>query len=169
MMPRLPSRPTSAAISTLFSKLDYATLGPVYCYEGGDEFWQAKRKPCERLGNRIARALAGAGVNVMINGFGPAAEIEQERAGIESQITNLADSVRKKVSLTAASDDLKQIEASVRERANLITTNAAGVTVNRWNTTGFLVSSAISNESGYLSVKMARGLGMVAVDTQARI
>lgn len=53
--------------------------------------------------------------------------------------------------------------------ANLIKTNAAGVTVNRWNTTGFLASSAASNESGYLSVKMARGLGMVAVDTQARI
>ena len=53
--------------------------------------------------------------------------------------------------------------------ANLIKTNAAGVTVNRWNTTGFLISSASSNESGYLSVKIARGLGMVALDTQARI
>jgi formate dehydrogenase major subunit len=53
--------------------------------------------------------------------------------------------------------------------ANLIKTNAAGVTVNRWNTTGILCSSAASNESGYLTVKMARGLGMVAVDTQARI
>jgi formate dehydrogenase major subunit len=53
--------------------------------------------------------------------------------------------------------------------ANLIKTNAAGVTVNRWNTTGILCSSASSNESGYLTVKMARGLGMVAVDTQARI
>ena len=29
--------------------------------------------------------------------------------------------------------------------------------------------SASSNESGYLSVKVARGLGMVALDTQARI
>lgn len=53
--------------------------------------------------------------------------------------------------------------------ANLIKTNAAGTTVNRWNTTGFLMSSAASNESGYLSVKVARGLGMVALDTQARI
>ncbi len=53
--------------------------------------------------------------------------------------------------------------------ANLIKTNAAGVTVNRWNTTGLLISSASSNESGYLSVKVARGLGMVALDTQARI
>lgn len=53
--------------------------------------------------------------------------------------------------------------------ANLVKTNDQGVTVNRWNTTGFLVSSAASNESGYLSVKVARGLGMVALDTQARI
>jgi len=53
--------------------------------------------------------------------------------------------------------------------ANLVKTNAAGVTVNRWNTTGLLISSAASNESGYLSVKVARGLGMVALDTQARI
>jgi len=53
--------------------------------------------------------------------------------------------------------------------ANLVKTNAAGVTVNRWNTTGFLLSSAASNESGYLSVKVARGLGMVTLDTQARI
>lgn len=53
--------------------------------------------------------------------------------------------------------------------ANFIRTNDRGVTVNRWNSTGFLISSAASNESGYLSVKMARGLGMVALDTQARI
>jgi formate dehydrogenase major subunit len=53
--------------------------------------------------------------------------------------------------------------------ANLVEKNAAGVTVNRWNSTGFLISSAASNESGYLAVKVARGLGMVALDTQARI
>ena len=53
--------------------------------------------------------------------------------------------------------------------ANFVETNDKGVTVNRWNTTGFLMSSAASNESGYLSVKAARGLGMVALDTQARI
>ncbi len=53
--------------------------------------------------------------------------------------------------------------------ANFVETNDKGVTVNRWNTTGFLMSSAASNEAGYLSVKAARGLGMVALDTQARI
>ncbi len=53
--------------------------------------------------------------------------------------------------------------------ANLIKANDKGVTVNRWNSTALLVSSASSNESGYVTVKVARGLGMVALDTQARI
>jgi formate dehydrogenase major subunit len=53
--------------------------------------------------------------------------------------------------------------------ANLIEKNDKGVTVNRWNTTGLLVSSASSNESGYLTVKTARGMGLVSLDTQARI
>lgn len=52
---------------------------------------------------------------------------------------------------------------------NFITTNDQGVTVNRWNTTGLLASSAASNETGYLTAKVARGLGIVALDTQARI
>ncbi len=52
---------------------------------------------------------------------------------------------------------------------NFIAKNDKGVTVNRWNTTGMLVSSASSNEAGYLSVKMLRALGMVTLDTQARI
>jgi formate dehydrogenase major subunit len=53
--------------------------------------------------------------------------------------------------------------------ANFIATNDKGLAVNRWNTTGLLVSSASSNESGYLTVKAARAMGMVALDTQARI
>ncbi len=56
--------------------------------------------------------------------------------------------------------------------ANLVKTvekDGKSITVNRWNTTALLVSSASSNESGYLTVKTARGLGMVALDTQARI
>lgn len=53
--------------------------------------------------------------------------------------------------------------------ANLIEKNADGVTVNRWNTFGFLASSAASNEPGYLTVKTLRALGVVALDTQARI
>jgi formate dehydrogenase major subunit len=53
--------------------------------------------------------------------------------------------------------------------ANFIAKNAEGQTVNRWLSTGFLASSAASNETGYLTVKVARGLGIVTLDTQARI
>ena len=53
--------------------------------------------------------------------------------------------------------------------ANFVAQNDKGLTVNRWNTTGFLLSSASSNEAGYLSVKMLRAMGVVTLDTQARI
>lgn len=52
---------------------------------------------------------------------------------------------------------------------NFIATNAGGQTVNRWISTGMLASSAASNESGYLTTKVARALGLVTLDTQARI
>ena len=68
-------------------------------------------------------------------------------------------------------DALNRIAKHMKEDRdkNLVEKNDKGTTVNRWNTIGFLASSAASNESGYLSVKVARGLGMVAFDTQARI
>ncbi|RKT47195.1 formate dehydrogenase (quinone-dependent) catalytic subunit [Thiocapsa rosea] len=53
--------------------------------------------------------------------------------------------------------------------AHFAMTNADGETVNRWPTMGLLASSAVSNEAGYLTAKMTRGLGIVSVDTQARI
>lgn len=53
--------------------------------------------------------------------------------------------------------------------ANFITRNKDGVTVNRWLSTGMLCASAASNETGYLTQKMTRSLGMLAVDNQARV
>ena len=52
---------------------------------------------------------------------------------------------------------------------NIVQKNPAGVTVNRWLSTGFLAASASSNESGYLTVKILRALGMTAIDNQARV
>jgi len=43
------------------------------------------------------------------------------------------------------------------------------VTVNRWLTTAFLAASASSNESGYITNKVIRALGMTALDNQARV
>ena len=51
------SRATRRAVADAFERLDYRRLGPVYCYEGGNEFWKSKREPCRRLGMRIAEAL----------------------------------------------------------------------------------------------------------------
>ncbi|AIJ08016.1 formate dehydrogenase subunit alpha [Edwardsiella piscicida] len=53
--------------------------------------------------------------------------------------------------------------------ANFIATNDQGVTVNRWLSTGMLCASASSNETGYLTQKFSRSLGMLAVDNQARV
>lgn len=53
--------------------------------------------------------------------------------------------------------------------AHFVEKNADGVTVNRWLTTGMLCASASSNETGWLSQKFVRSLGMLAVDNQARV
>ena len=37
------------AMKDIFARLDYARLGPIYCDEGGDEFWAAKRGLCLSL------------------------------------------------------------------------------------------------------------------------
>lgn len=51
--------------------------------------------------------------------------------------------------------------------ANWQSTNAAGTPVNRWLTTGMFCSSATSNETGILTHKWARSLGLVAINNQA--
>ena len=53
--------------------------------------------------------------------------------------------------------------------ANFVTQNAAGATVNRWTSTGMLAASASSSETAYLTWKVARSLGMVVFDNQARV
>ena len=43
------------------------------------------------------------------------------------------------------------------------------VTVNRWTSVAFLAASASSNESGYITNKVIRSMGMTALDNQARV
>jgi hypothetical protein len=50
---------TRAAIASLFKRLDYPTLGRIYCDEGGDAFWKAKKGPCQTLGIKLAEMLRG--------------------------------------------------------------------------------------------------------------
>jgi|SRR4051812_25040822 formate dehydrogenase major subunit len=53
--------------------------------------------------------------------------------------------------------------------ANFVTKNAEGKTVNRWLTTGMLCASASSNETGYITHKAMRSMGMLVFDNQARV
>ncbi len=53
--------------------------------------------------------------------------------------------------------------------ANFVTNNADGKVVNRWTSTGMLCASASSNETGYITHKTMRSLGMLVFDNQARV
>ena len=53
--------------------------------------------------------------------------------------------------------------------ANFVETNDKGQKVNRWLTTGMLAASASSNEAGYITHKVARSWGLLALDNQARV
>ena len=48
---------TLQQIALLFSELDYRTLEAVYCDEGGEAFWNDRRKPCQQMGTNVAKAL----------------------------------------------------------------------------------------------------------------
>jgi len=48
---------TRQAIAGIFERQDYAALGAIYCYDGGEEFWREKRGPCQRLGIKLAEVL----------------------------------------------------------------------------------------------------------------
>jgi len=74
----------------------------------------------------------------------------------------------KRISWDEAINRIAKLMKDDRDK-NFIEKNAAGTTVNRWASMGFLASSAASNESGYISVKTTRAMGIVALDTQARI
>lgn len=51
------TRKSTQQIKQMYEALDYKGLGPIYCDEGGDEFWNDRREPCQKLGSAIARAL----------------------------------------------------------------------------------------------------------------
>ena len=48
---------TRRTIRSVFQALNYGSLAPVYCEEGGDTFWQLHRDSCERIGVKLARLL----------------------------------------------------------------------------------------------------------------
>jgi formate dehydrogenase major subunit len=74
----------------------------------------------------------------------------------------------KRVSWEFALDRIAALMKQDRDQ-HFITKNAAGGTVNRWISSGMLAASASSSETAYLTWKVARSLGMVVFDNQARV
>ena len=73
-----------------------------------------------------------------------------------------------RISWDDALDRLAKLMKADRD-ANFVAKNAAGQTVNRWLTTGMLAASASSNEAAVITQKVARSLGFLAFDNQARV
>ena len=73
-----------------------------------------------------------------------------------------------RISWDEAFDKIARLMKADRDK-NFQAKNADGATVNRWLSTGFLAASASSNETGYLTHKVVRSLGMLAFDNQARV
>src|SRR5690606_6452865 len=94
--------------------------------------------------NRGTLCPKGAGVMDMV---------QSENRVLYPEVREPGTSEWKRLSWEDALDRVAKHMKADRD-ANLIQKNDQGVTVNRWNTTGFLISSAASNESGYLSVKV---------------
>jgi formate dehydrogenase major subunit len=74
----------------------------------------------------------------------------------------------KEVSWDFALDRIAKLMKADRDQ-NFIPLNTDGTPVNRWLSTGMLAASASSNETSYITWKVARALGMVVFDNQARV
>ena len=74
----------------------------------------------------------------------------------------------KRISWDSAFERIAKLLKDDRD-ANFQRTSADGKIVNRWTTSGMLAASASSNETGYITHKAFRSLGMLVFDNQARV
>jgi len=79
-----------------------------------------------------------------------------------------ASSEWKRISWDEAFSRIARLMKEDRDK-NFETKNKDGITVNRWLSTGFLAASASSDETGYLTHKVVRSLGILGFDNQARV
>ena len=168
--------PAAALAETRAFKLASATVTRSICpycsvscgmliYKLGDGAKNAKNHVIHVEGdpdNPVSRGSLcpkGAGVMDMINSPGRIKFPEVREPGTKEW---------KRISWEDALNRITKHMKADRD-ANFQLKNDAGTTVNRWLSTGFLICSSSSNESSYISVKVARALGMVGIDTQARV
>ncbi|MDO5687671.1 MAG: formate dehydrogenase-N subunit alpha [Neisseria sp.] len=87
---------------------------------------------------------------------------------LQPEVREPGSSEWKRISWHEALDRIARHIKNDRD-ANLIVKNEIGVPVNRLPTLGMLTASAASNETGILTQKFMRSLGIVATDAQARV
>jgi formate dehydrogenase major subunit len=73
-----------------------------------------------------------------------------------------------RISWDQAFDRIARLMKDDRD-ANFLASNADGLAVNRWTTTGMLAASATTNETAWATFKFAKALGIVGFDNQARV
>jgi formate dehydrogenase major subunit len=73
-----------------------------------------------------------------------------------------------RVSWDFAMDRIAKLMKEDRDQ-NFIEKNKDGVTVNRWPTMAFLSGSSCTNETGWVTWKVTRSLGILQLENQARI
>lgn len=87
---------------------------------------------------------------------------------LQPTIRKPGSSVREPIGWDTALDKIARAMKDDRDR-NFVATNANGVTVNRWLSTGFLAASATTNETAFATYKVVRSTGILAFDNQARV
>jgi formate dehydrogenase major subunit len=74
----------------------------------------------------------------------------------------------KRVSWDDAMTRIAKLMKDDRDK-NFVPALPDGKVVNRWTSTGMLCASASSNESGYITHKVMRSMGLLIFDNQARV
>lgn len=84
------------------------------------------------------------------------------------EVREAGSSEWKRIGWDEAFDRIAKLMKADRD-ANFQATTPDGKLVNRWTTTGMLAASASSNETGYITHKAMRPMGLLVFDNQARV
>lgn len=144
----------------------YCSVGcGILMYSLGDGTLNAKRSVIHVEGdpdhpvNRGTLCPKGAGLLDFINSPNRLLHPEYRAPGSDKW---------QRISWDEALDRIARLLKDDRD-AHFQTRTADGKLVNRWTSTGMLCASAASNEAGYMTHKVARSWGLLALDNQARV
>jgi formate dehydrogenase major subunit len=137
----------------------------VILYSMGDKAKNAKSRIFHIEGdpdnpvNRGSLCPKGAGLLDMVH---------SPKRLMHPEVREAGSSEWKRISWDDALTRIAKLMKDDRDK-NFIAENEHRDPVNRWMTMGVLASSAANNEAGYLTHKVFRNLGILSIDTQARI